>query len=75
MQAAPDEGMLAGVGAGPLEDLLTGYGMKFIERIEKYASTDAKFRFALAGVWKSSMSELLWQRVSHALGDQERYQN
>src|SRR5262245_6605108 len=63
------------LGAGPLEDLLSGYGEKFIERIERQAAADTKFRLSLAGVWQSGMSDELWRRVTNALGDQDRYPN
>ncbi len=71
--AAPDERTLAYIGVGALEDLLSRHGEQFIELIEQQAAVDAKFRFCLAGVWRSRMSEELWQRVTAALGSQERY--
>src|SRR5262249_47921220 len=55
--AAPDEEALGYIGAGPLEDLLSDYGEHFIERVEQQAATDAKFRYCLAGVWQSEMSD------------------
>jgi len=55
--------------------LLSDYGEHFIERVEQQAATDAKFRYCLAGVWQSEMSDELWRRVTIALGDQERYPN
>jgi GNAT superfamily N-acetyltransferase len=73
--AAPDENTLAHIGAGPLEDLLADYGEQFIERIERQAAADAKFRYCLARVWRAGMSDELWSRVTIALGDQERYPN
>jgi hypothetical protein len=69
--AAPDEGTLQYIGAGPLEDLLSGYGEQFIERIEQQAVADAKFRLSLAIVRQSGMSDELLRRVMNALGDQE----
>jgi hypothetical protein len=71
--AAPDEQTLSYIGAWWLEDLLADYGSQFIERIEDAASTDPKFRLCLAGVWKTTMNDDLWQRLTSALGDQERY--
>lgn len=73
--AALDNDTLGYIGAGPLEDLLSAHGSTFIERIAEFAKVNAKFRVALAGVWKSDMSEELWQRVTNALGEQERYPN
>jgi GNAT superfamily N-acetyltransferase len=73
--AAPDEKTLGVIGAGPLEALLADYGEQFIERIERQAAADEKFRYCLAGVWRAGMSDELWSRVTNALGDQERYPN
>jgi hypothetical protein len=71
--AAPDENALSYIGAGPLEDLLSKYGERFIELIEQQAAVDAKFRFCLAGAWQNRMSDELWQRVTTAVGDRDRY--
>jgi hypothetical protein len=66
--AAPNEDELAYIGAGPIEDLLSGYGDEFIDRIEHYAETNEKFRFALSCAYKSGSDEV-WQRVISALGE------
>jgi hypothetical protein len=71
--AAPDENDLSYIGAGPLEDLLSRYGERFIELIEQQAAVDEKFRFCLAGVWQRRMSDELWRRVTTAVGDRDRY--
>jgi uncharacterized protein DUF6869 len=73
--AAPDEATLGYIGAGPLEDLLSGYGEQFIERIEQQAAADAKFRLSLAIVRQSGMSDELLRRVKNALGELDRYPN
>jgi hypothetical protein len=73
--AAPDKETLGYIGAGPLEDLLSGYGEQFIERIEQEAAADAKFRLSLAIVRQSGLSDELLRRVKNALGDQERFPN
>lgn len=73
--AAQDETALAYIGAGPIEDFLSAYGDMFIDVIEQFAAINANFRYALTCVWKSDMSDELWQRVTNALGDQERYPN
>lgn len=39
------------IAAGPLEDLLSKYGMKFVERAKLQAEKDPKFLYALANVW------------------------
>ena len=70
---APDEATLSYIGAGPLEDLLCGCGEQFIERIEQEVVTNKKFRFCLAGVWKSTIRDDLWDRITKALGNQDRY--
>jgi len=71
--AAPDDNALSYIGAGPLEDLLSSHGERFIELIERQAAIDAKFRFCLAGVWQRQMSDDLWRRVTTAAGDRDRY--
>jgi hypothetical protein len=49
--------------AGPVEDLLAKFGDKFIDRVEQLARSEPKFNYVLGGVWKSSMSEGVWERV------------
>jgi hypothetical protein len=49
--------------AGPVEDLLTKHGDKFIERVEARARQDSTFAKLLGGVWKNRMSEDNWIRV------------
>jgi hypothetical protein len=39
------------IAAGPLEDLLCGHGLAFIDRIESEARSNEKLRTALTGVW------------------------
>jgi Family of unknown function (DUF6869) len=73
--AAPDEATLEYIGAGPLEDLLSGYGEQFIERIEQQAAADTKFKLSLAIVRQSGMSDELLRRVKNALGELDRYPN
>jgi hypothetical protein len=45
--AAPDNGSLGLVAAGPLEDLLYARGQLFIDELERLASSDPKFLSAL----------------------------
>jgi hypothetical protein len=73
VNAAPSDDDLAALGAGPLEDILCKHGQSVIETIEAEAASNAKLRFALAGVWRSTMSEAIWNRVTVALGSQQRY--
>jgi hypothetical protein len=49
--------------AGALEDLLAFDGAKYIERVEELARTDRIFNWLLGGVWRSSMTDDVWQRV------------
>ena len=49
--------------AGPLEDLLSRYGEDFIDRIEKLANQNEKFREMLTGVWKNTISSVVWNRI------------
>ena len=50
--------------AGPLEDLLDGHGTAFIEVIEQQANRDPGFGSLLGGVYRRSMSDDLWRRVT-----------
>ncbi|HKX31480.1 MAG TPA: hypothetical protein VJ302_27585 [Blastocatellia bacterium] len=67
--AASDDEALSYIGAGPLEDLLSSNGEQFIELIEQQAVADSRFRFCLAGVWRSGMTDEIWQRVIAAVAD------
>jgi hypothetical protein len=71
-EAKTDE-ELAYIGAGLLEDLLCHQGPEAISLVEEEAATDSRFRFALAGVWPSTIAPNVWTRVTAALGDQPRY--
>jgi hypothetical protein len=46
-----DEARIGVLAAGPLEDLMSGYGPQLIERIATEARSNAKLRQALLGVW------------------------
>ncbi len=54
--------------AGPVEDLLTSAGDKYIDEIGLLARQDPKFRDLLGGVWQSSMSNDLWNRFKKIRG-------
>ena len=54
VESAPDDGALAYVGAGPLEDLINSHGVQFAGQIEESARRVLKFRAALAHVQLSS---------------------
>ena len=49
--------------AGPVEDLLAMHGDTFIERVEAEARRDPQFAKLLGGVWKSTMSDAIWDRL------------
>jgi Family of unknown function (DUF6869) len=56
----PSLGIIA---AGPLEDLLSFHGEKFIERVEKEARSNPTFAHLLGGVWQSNIRDDVWKRV------------
>ena len=49
--------------AGPLEDLLAQHGPLVVDRIEKQARLSPEFASLLGGVWKSSITDEVWERV------------
>lgn len=51
----PDEATLWFVAAGPLENLVSWHGPRFLDRLEQRAGSNRLFRYALRGVWG-------WQR-------------
>ena len=46
--AAQNDDVLGSIGAGPLEDLLYGNSEEFIDRVEREAAVNEKFRFSLS---------------------------
>ena len=65
--AAPDhDDVLGRIAAGPLEGLLGRYGPAVIERVERLAERDARFRRILTGVWQHTMPDEIWNRVCAA---------
>ena len=59
-RAKPYLGHLA---AGPIEDLLSYHGERFIGRVEVEARSNGEFAETLNGVWKSTMSDEIWERL------------
>jgi hypothetical protein len=51
--------------AGPLEDLFVDHGMAYIEIIEQQACVDSEFAKLLDGVYRRSMSDDVWSRVTN----------
>jgi len=49
--------------AGPLEDLLSYHGDAMIDVVESEARSNPRFAGLLGGVWRNSMSEVVWSRV------------
>lgn len=49
--------------AGPLEDLLANYGLEYIAKVEAEAKANPQFASLLGGVWRSSITEDMWNRV------------
>ena len=51
--------------AGPLEDLLSDWGERIIDRLEADARADPKLMAACADVWKLYMPDEVWSRLRH----------
>ena len=58
--------VIANLAAGPLEDLLTTFGERVIDKVEKQARIDRRFREMLRLVWKNAMQDSIWDRVQRA---------
>lgn len=63
LQRDPPMEVIEVLAAGPLEDYLAKRGDTVIDRVEKQARSDPKFRSLLGGVWKNNMSDAVWARV------------
>tara|TARA_B100000614_G_C14498945_1_gene473808 strand:- start:221 stop:634 length:414 start_codon:yes stop_codon:yes gene_type:complete len=50
--------------AGPVEDLLGVNGLRVINRIEEFASSNPTFVHVFNGVWNSGIEPEIWARVS-----------
>lgn len=59
----PSDAVLANLASGPLEDLLTKHGDKFIDRIEQVAKKDAQLRKLLGAVWQNEIPDPIWNRI------------
>jgi hypothetical protein len=57
------EPYLGTLAAGPLEDLLSLHGDRFIERVEETARANVRFAWLLGGVWQHTTTEEIWSRV------------
>jgi hypothetical protein len=63
-----DNGLLADLAAGPVEDLLARHGAAFIERVYLTARREPVFRRLLGGVWRNAISEPVWRRLKEIAG-------
>jgi hypothetical protein len=72
VEQSPSDQVLGAVGAGPLEDFLSAYGERMIDRVEERARSDERFRRCLASVWQSEMSDAIWRRIQNAVGRSSR---
>jgi len=59
----PSPKILESLAAGPLEDLLARHGATVIGRVEGEAKSNPAFATVLGGVWQSTMSDEIWERV------------
>jgi len=68
-KAETDEA-LSYVAAGPLEDLVDGYGDRGLDRIVQACDTDSRLQFALSGIWLLPDSPVLerWQGLMTKYG-------
>lgn len=49
--------------AGPIEDLLSRHGDRWINHVEEEADRSPAFRSTLGGVWQNQMTDPVWERV------------
>ena len=63
----PSDQVIGMLAAGPLEDLIHGFGPIFIDRIERQARQDRQFLELLGGVWESS-TPAVWARIEAIRG-------
>jgi hypothetical protein len=61
--AAESDEELKSIAAGPMEHLLGKHGESWIGAVEDQAARDPKFVKMIGGVWKSMMTDEVWDRV------------
>lgn len=61
---------IGNIAAGPLEDLLCGHGLAFIDRIEAEAQSNPKLREALTGVWINE-GDAVYERYNALMSELE----
>jgi hypothetical protein len=69
IRLAPED-CLGRVAAGPLENLLSRYGDDVIDQVEAESRTDPRFARTLRGVYRMTMSDQIWHRVSSLRSEQ-----
>jgi hypothetical protein len=60
--------ILSNIAAGPMEELLVKHGSQFIDRVERLAASNDKFRKMLGAMWKNEISDDIWARVKRVAG-------
>lgn len=68
VEKAPDDKVLGVIAAGEIEDFIIAHAPDFIDQIEAEASSNARFRGALAGVWIMRLRPDLFDRVEKVAG-------
>ena len=71
VRQAPSPYVLGIVAAGPLEDLLSDWGERVIDRLETDARADPKLMAACAEVWKLYMPDEVWSRLRSLVGGED----
>ena len=63
VQITDEPDIIANLAAGPLEDFLGRHGETYIEVIKELSRTQPRFLAVLSGVWRGSMTTLIWRQV------------
>jgi len=67
VRQSQDDLALAGVAAGPLEDLLAWCGPQFVERAENLAASEPRFQQALMMIYTSRLQPDIRRRIESAI--------
>jgi hypothetical protein len=59
LRRAETDEALGYVAAGPLEDIVDGYGDRALDRLEQASEADSRLQFALSGIWLLPESPVL----------------
>jgi len=70
LRKAQTDDALGYVAAGPLEDIVDGYGDQALDRVEEACDKDSRLQFALSGIWLLPDSPILrrWQGLMTKYG-------